>query len=82
MALSVDDLPNDIETLKALLVAAHAATDAADARAAALATEVDRLTERAERLVANLKASDKLFADETRCPVLDPGRGRTKTGYL
>jgi len=26
MALSVDDLPNDIETLKALLVAAHAAT--------------------------------------------------------
>jgi transposase len=35
-----------------------------------------------ERLVANLKASDKLFADETRCPLLDPGRGRTKTGYL
>jgi transposase len=35
-----------------------------------------------ERLVATLKASDKLFADETRCPVLDPGRGRTKTGYL
>jgi len=50
MALSVDDLPNDIETLKALLVAAHAATETADARAAALATEVDRLTERAERL--------------------------------
>ena len=35
-----------------------------------------------ERLVANLKASTKLFADETRCPVLDPGRGKTKTGYL
>jgi transposase len=35
-----------------------------------------------ERLAANLKASGKLFADETRCPVLDPGRGRTKTGYL
>ena len=35
-----------------------------------------------ERLVAILKASPKLFADETRCPVLDPGRGRTKTGYL
>ncbi len=35
-----------------------------------------------ERLVANLKASNKLFADETRCPVLDPGRGKTKTGYL
>ena len=35
-----------------------------------------------ERLVAILKSSTKLFADETRCPVLDPGRGKTKTGYL
>ena len=35
-----------------------------------------------ECLIANLKASTKLFADETRCPVLDPGRGKTKTGYL
>jgi hypothetical protein len=35
-----------------------------------------------DRLVANLKSSSKLFADETRCPVLDPGRGKTKTGYL
>jgi len=35
-----------------------------------------------DRLVANLKASTKLFADETRCPVLDPGRGKTKPGYL
>jgi transposase len=34
------------------------------------------------RLVQMLKSSPKLFADETRCPVLDPGRGRTKTGYL
>jgi transposase len=34
------------------------------------------------RLVEILKRSPKLFADETRCPVLDPGRGRTKTGYL
>ena len=34
------------------------------------------------RLVEILKSSPKLFADETRCPVLDPGRGRTKTGYL
>jgi transposase len=29
-----------------------------------------------------LKASSKLFADETTAPVLDPGRGRTKTGQL
>jgi transposase len=35
-----------------------------------------------ERLLILLKRSGKLFADETRCPVLDPGRGKTKTGYL
>ena len=29
-----------------------------------------------------LKARPRLFADETTAPVLDPGRGRTKTGYL
>src|SRR5262249_36648112 len=26
--------------------------------------------------------SEKLFADETTVPVLDPGRGRTKKGYF
>lgn len=35
-----------------------------------------------ERLLAVLKSSSKLFADETTAPVLDPGRGRTKTGQL
>jgi len=35
-----------------------------------------------ERLLAELCASPKLFADETPAPVLDPGRGRTKTGQL
>ena len=35
-----------------------------------------------ERLFEKLKASPKLFADETTAPVLDPGRGRTKTGQL
>jgi transposase len=35
-----------------------------------------------ERLFAHLKRSPKLFMDETRAPVLDPGRKRTKTGYL
>jgi transposase len=34
------------------------------------------------RLLEKLKASTKLFADETTAPVLDPGRGRTKTGQL
>ena len=35
-----------------------------------------------ERLFDRLKASTKLFADETTAPVLDPGRGQTKTGQL
>ena len=33
-------------------------------------------------LAEHLKRSDKLFMDETTAPVLDPGRGKTKTGYL
>jgi len=35
-----------------------------------------------DRLLAALKSSAKLFANETTAPVLDPGRGRTKTGQL
>ena len=35
-----------------------------------------------ERILAHLRLSTKLFADETTAPVLDPGRGRTKTGQL
>ncbi|MCP1968194.1 IS66 family transposase [Bradyrhizobium elkanii] len=35
-----------------------------------------------ERLAINVFASDHLFADDTPVPVLDPGRGRTKTGRL
>ena len=35
-----------------------------------------------QRLLAALKSSAKLFADETTAPVLDPGRGRTKLGQL
>jgi transposase len=35
-----------------------------------------------QRLFEHLKRSPKLFMDETRAPVLDPGRKRTKTGYL
>src|SRR5207247_6112063 len=34
------------------------------------------------RLFEGLKSSTKLFADETTAPVLDPGRGRTKTGQF
>ena len=33
-------------------------------------------------LAAELKRSDKLGMDETTVRVLDPGRGRTKTGYM
>ena len=35
-----------------------------------------------ERMAEVLKRSGKLFMDETTAPVLDPGRGKTKTGYL
>jgi transposase len=35
-----------------------------------------------EELCKNMFASDHLFADDTPVPVLDPGRGRTKTGRL
>jgi transposase len=35
-----------------------------------------------ECLLARIRASTKIFADETTAPVLDPGRGRTKTGQL
>ena len=35
-----------------------------------------------ERMSEDIRASGKLFMDETRAPVLDPGRGKTKSGYL
>lgn len=35
-----------------------------------------------DRMAELLKRSGKLYMDETTIPVLDPGRGRTKTGYL
>ena len=34
------------------------------------------------RMAEVMKRSGRLFMDETTAPVLDPGRGRTKTGYL
>ena len=40
------------------------------------------LTPVVDRLAEHLKRSGKLFMDETTAPVLDPGRGTTKTGYL
>jgi transposase len=35
-----------------------------------------------ERLIELLKGSAKLFMDETRAPVLEPGLGRTKNGFF
>ena len=35
-----------------------------------------------ELLVSSVLTSPKLFVDDTRLPVLAPGNGRTKTGYL
>ena len=40
------------------------------------------LTPLYEELRRNLLASAKLAVDETPVPVLDPGRGKTKTGYF
>lgn len=40
------------------------------------------LTPLYQRLKAKLLMSAKLAVDETPVPVLDPGRGRTKTGYF
>lgn len=50
---------------------------------------LSRLTERAghllkpiyEALVADIKSDTKIFADETRIPVLQPGLGKTNTCY-
>ena len=35
-----------------------------------------------DHILERLRRSQRLFADETTAPVLDPGRGRTKTGQL
>ena len=35
-----------------------------------------------DRMAELLKRSGKLYMDETTIPVLDPGRGKTRTGYL
>ena len=40
------------------------------------------LTPLYERLKENLLSATRLAVDETPIPVLDPGRGRTKTGYF
>ena len=40
------------------------------------------LTPLYDRVVATVLSSVKVFADDTTLPVLDPGRGRTKTGRL
>lgn len=35
-----------------------------------------------DHVLERLRRAERLFADETTAPVLDPGRGRTKTGQL
>jgi transposase len=35
-----------------------------------------------DHILDRLRRSERLFADDTTAPVLDPGRGRTKTGQL
>jgi transposase len=45
-------------------------------------TAAAELTPVYERMKELLLASTKIVVDETKVPVLDPGRGRTKTGYF
>jgi hypothetical protein len=33
-----------------------------------------------DRMLSHVMTADKIFADDTGVPVLDPGRGKTKTG--
>ena len=40
------------------------------------------LTPLYELMLSTVLGSPKVFADDTTLPVLDPGRGRTKTGRL
>lgn len=35
-----------------------------------------------DRMLSHLRGSPKLYCDETTAPVLDPGRGKTKKGWL
>ena len=35
-----------------------------------------------DRILSHVMVQEKIFADDTTLPVLDPGRGRTKTGRL
>ncbi len=35
-----------------------------------------------EHIRSRLLTAPRLFVDETKAPVLDPGRGRTKSGYF
>ena len=35
-----------------------------------------------DRMLEHIKTAPNLFMDETRAPVLDPGAGKTKTGYF
>lgn len=47
-----------------------------------LGTVTFHLAPLVERMSVPMKRFGRLFMDETKAPVLDPGRGRTKTGYL
>ena len=35
-----------------------------------------------DHMKAHLRGADRIFVNETRAPVLDPGRKATKSGYF
>src|SRR5919206_307136 len=96
MSLALNDLPRDPEWL--LLQLRHMTEVVAAERSRSAALEIERDTVLAERDAAqaeierlrllirrlhrHVMSSTRIFADDTRLPVLDPGRGRTKTGCL
>jgi len=75
---STADLPDDIDALKAIIMASQATMAAQDGIIERKAAH--ELKPVHDALLAQLKQSSKLFMDETPAPVLDPGRGKTKKG--
>jgi hypothetical protein len=84
VSTTADSLPNDIESLRAL--ALMLSMQGIDIDRSTLAFWVGyaaaELAPLYERLKQHLLSSSRLAVDETPVPVLDPGRGRTKTGYF
>jgi transposase len=80
MTVPTDSLPDDPGTLKAMLLAERTCAGRLEQIIKEMQRHrLGRLRPVHERLLAILKGSTKLFADETTAPVLDPGRNVSMT---